>query len=86
MDALTSRLLELGKTLLPADTEAAWHERHRALLGECHSNLTEAGAADDLLIVAEALRLARGALDRITGRAGVEDMLDSLFGRFCIGK
>jgi tRNA modification GTPase len=86
MDALTSRLLELGKTLLPADTEAAWHERHRALLADCHSNLTDACAADDLLIAAEALRLARAALDRITGRAGVEDMLDSLFGRFCIGK
>ena len=26
------------------------------------------------------------ALDRITGKAGVEDMLDALFGRFCIGK
>jgi len=30
--------------------------------------------------------LARQALDRITGRAGVEDMLGALFGRFCIGK
>ena len=29
---------------------------------------------------------ARTALDRVTGRAGVEDMLDALFGRFCIGK
>ena len=26
------------------------------------------------------------ALDRITGRAGVEDMLDALFGAFCVGK
>jgi tRNA modification GTPase len=42
--------------------------------------------ADDLLIAAEALRLARQSLDRITGRAGVEDMLDALFGSFCIGK
>jgi tRNA modification GTPase len=30
--------------------------------------------------------MARLALDRVTGRAGVEDMLDALFGRFCIGK
>ena len=38
--------------------------------------LVEAEGADDLLIVAEALRQARAALDRITGRAGVEDMLE----------
>ena len=38
------------------------------------------------LIAAEALRTARTALDRVTGKAGVEDMLDALFGRFCIGK
>ena len=29
---------------------------------------------------------ARVAFDRITGRAGVEDLLDALFGRFCLGK
>jgi tRNA modification GTPase len=40
----------------------------------------------DPLIAAEALRQARGTLDRVTGRAGVEQMLDALFGRFCIGK
>ncbi len=26
------------------------------------------------------------AFDRLTGRAGVEDVLDALFGRFCLGK
>jgi tRNA modification GTPase len=39
-----------------------------------------------MLIAAEALRQARLELDAVTGRAGVEDMLDMLFGRFCIGK
>jgi tRNA modification GTPase len=39
-----------------------------------------------MLIAAEALRHARVSLDRVTGRAGVEDMLDALFGRFCVGK
>jgi tRNA modification GTPase len=36
--------------------------------------------------MAEELRRARSAFDRLTGRAATEDMLDSLFGRFCIGK
>ena len=40
----------------------------------------------DYLIVAEQLRMARKALDAITGRASTEDMLDGLFGKFCIGK
>lgn len=86
MDALTAQLIDRGRALLPGEGEAAWNNRHRTLLAECLGNLLEAQSSDDLLIIAEALRLGRGALDRITGRAGVEDMLDNLFGQFCIGK
>ena len=32
------------------------------------------------------LRQAMNALGRITGRIGVEDILDTLFSQFCIGK
>ena len=39
-----------------------------------------------LIELAEGLRLARSAFDWLSGRAGVEDMLDALFGRFCLGK
>ena len=31
-------------------------------------------------------RVPREALDRLTGKAATEQMLDALFGRFCIGK
>ena len=61
----------------------------RAALGEARDWLAIAPGtpeAGDLILIAERLRLAATALDRITGRAGVEDMLDTLFGRFCIGK
>jgi tRNA modification GTPase len=37
-------------------------------------------------LAAEELRIARSAIDRISGRAGVEELLDALFGRFCLGK
>lgn len=40
----------------------------------------------DEIVVAEALRRANAALARITGDVGVEAMLDTLFGKFCIGK
>jgi tRNA modification GTPase len=36
--------------------------------------------------MAEDLRLAARALGRITGRVGVEDVLDLVFAEFCIGK
>jgi tRNA modification GTPase len=72
--------------LLPREGEVAINARHRVLVAECLAALREATAAHDLIIASEALRHARGALDRVTGRAGVEDMLDALFGQFCIGK
>lgn len=39
-----------------------------------------------LEIVAEDLRRASDGLGRMTGRIGVEDLLDDIFGNFCIGK
>ena len=86
LDALVDLLVTRSSALLPAEGEVAINARHRAALSAALDWLVEAEGADDPLIVAEALRQARAALDRITGRAGVEDMLDALFGRFCIGK
>ncbi len=40
----------------------------------------------ELELVAEHLRAAANALARITGAVGVEDLLDVIFSRFCIGK
>jgi tRNA modification GTPase len=37
-------------------------------------------------LVAEQIRLATRALGRLTGRIGVEDILDVIFRDFCIGK
>jgi tRNA modification GTPase len=38
------------------------------------------------LLAAEGLRQARLAFDSLLGRTTTEDMLDTLFSRFCIGK
>jgi tRNA modification GTPase len=85
MDDLVGRLIERARSLLPREGEVSVNARHRAAAKAALEWLDEADGPD-LLIVAEALRQARTALDRVTGRAGVEDMLDALFGRFCIGK
>jgi len=86
LDSLADLLVKRARGLLPAEGEVAINARHRAALAECAEWLEEAAGSGDLLIVAEALRQALRALDRVTGRAGVEDMLDDLFGRFCLGK
>lgn len=89
MDRLHARIVEIARTLLPREGEAALRQRQRAALADARQWLAiepDTREADDLILIAERLRLAAAALDRITGRAGVEDMLDALFGRFCIGK
>jgi tRNA modification GTPase len=86
VDRLATLLIERAREVLPLEGEVAINSRHREALTLCLANLDEAAGTEDPLIAAEALRQARVALDRVTGRAGVEDMLDSLFSRFCIGK
>ncbi|HEX8644386.1 MAG TPA: tRNA uridine-5-carboxymethylaminomethyl(34) synthesis GTPase MnmE [Allosphingosinicella sp.] len=86
LDDLVALLGVRAGALVPQENELAVNRRHRDLLATCSECLGMAAEASDFLVSAEALRRARVALDRVTGRAGVEDMLDSLFGRFCIGK
>lgn len=60
--------------------------RHRAALRAATEDLGRAQVARHPEMRAEDLRLALRSLGRITGRVGVEDILDSIFRQFCIGK
>lgn len=82
---LIALIRDRARELLPRTDEVAINRRQRELLADAVAHI-EMAAEQDLLLAAEELRLARAALDMITGRAGVEQMLDALFGRFCIGK
>ena len=75
-----------ARTLLPAEGEAALNKRQADCLEEARFALAGIDGSSEVEIAAEGLRTARSAFDRLTGRAGVEDLLDSLFGRFCLGK
>lgn len=86
IDSLIALLTDRARALLPREGEVAINARHRDALAETLAALEEARASHDLILASESLRHARAALDRVTGRAGVEDMLDALFGTFCIGK
>jgi tRNA modification GTPase len=81
--ARASERMALGQT--PMLTRA----RHRAALHAALEALGRIAALPpdaELALVAEDLRLAVRAIGRITGRVGVEDLLDRIFAEFCIGK
>lgn len=86
VDGLKQALVQEASLALPKPGEAALNQRQFDLLSEAHSALESACVQKDLLLIGENLRLARLAFDRLLGRATTEDMLDALFGRFCIGK
>jgi tRNA modification GTPase len=74
-----------ARAVLPEDA-IALNRRQALHIEEAADALELARAAADHVLIAEDLRLARGAFDRLTGRAGIEDVLDALFSRFCLGK
>ena len=83
---LKERLIEVARDALPKPGEAALNARQHERLSEAAGALANAMDQSDLLLVGEELRRSRIAFDRLIGRATTEDMLDALFGRFCIGK
>ena len=87
LDALRARLGDCARSLTEsAGPPPLTQARHRAALLEAQARLAGAQTADLPELRAEDLRLAMRALGRITGSVGVEDILDTLFARFCIGK
>jgi len=83
---LLERVGELARSLLPGEGAIALNRRQAAGLADAWTALNRASVAKDSVLLAEELRSSRSAFDRLTGRAGVEDVLDALFGRFCLGK
>ncbi len=65
---------------------AATRHRHAESLAEARERIGAALAAREVELAAEDVRLAARALGRITGRIDAEDVLDAVFGKFCIGK
>jgi len=86
MDALERDIVERARSILPKPGEAALNARQRRLVGEAVQAVQSLQPAQDFLTMGEELRIARRAFDALLGSASTEDMLDALFGRFCIGK
>ena len=86
IEGLRADLVERASNALPRPGEAALNERQHDLLSDARSALEQASDQLDPLLIAESLRVARVAFDSLLGRTATEDLLDTLFGRFCIGK
>ena len=86
IDKLRAALITHARSSMPKPGEVAVSRRQAELLDQARQAIGDAGGEVDPLIVAEHLRVARTMFDKLTGRAATEDMLDALFGRFCIGK
>ncbi|MXP28023.1 tRNA uridine-5-carboxymethylaminomethyl(34) synthesis GTPase MnmE [Porphyrobacter algicida] len=79
-------LIERARLLLPKAGSAALNARQATLVGQALESLQGVCEGEDGLLVGESLRQARVCFDRLLGQSSTEDMLDQLFGRFCIGK
>ncbi len=89
LDVLQERLAAIAsERIAPVDTPLLTQDRHRRLLEEGMEDLMAflSGDPNETELRAEELRRAAVAIGRITGRIDVEDVLDQVFGRFCIGK
>lgn len=86
MTELKRALIDHARDAMPKPGMAALNARQRARLADAVDALRAAQGQGDPLLLAENLRLARSAFDALVGRTSTEDVLDALFGRFCIGK
>jgi tRNA modification GTPase len=73
-------------TTRPGEPALLAHARHRAAFADAESALRDAAHAPEPVLRAESLRTAAHAFGRIAGRVDVDDVLDRIFSRFCIGK
>lgn len=89
LDLLSKRLEQIAaERIAPREAPALTQERHRRLLEQALEDLSSflSGDPNQTELRAEDLRRAAMALGKITGRIDVEEVLDHVFGRFCIGK
>ena len=86
IDCLLKRLGEAVAERCAGEGTALTRARHRRSIVDCAAALERFAVGEAPETAAEELRLAARALGRITGRVDVDDVLDRIFGRFCIGK
>ncbi|HLY05280.1 MAG TPA: tRNA uridine-5-carboxymethylaminomethyl(34) synthesis GTPase MnmE [Rhizomicrobium sp.] len=70
----------------PCEVPSMTRARHRENVAAAAEALARALEQDQSELMAEDLRLALRAIGRLTGRVDIEELLDTVFRDFCIGK
>ncbi len=91
LDKLLNGLKKIAsKRMIGQEPPVITRTRHREALQSCLNSIKSAKTAlllgEEPEIVAEELRSATKSLGRVVGAVDVEDLLDVVFGDFCIGK
>ena len=87
IDALLSKVLDIVKENFAVSSGAIiTRERYRELLNETSACLQNFSLDKDIELAAEDIRLAVRSIGKIVGKVEVEEILDRIFGDFCIGK
>ena len=68
----------------PCEESPTPSEREKSLLAEARTALS--ANAEDMVLAANSVRTAADVLARLVGAAYSDDLLESLFSRFCVGK
>lgn len=90
LEALIERLAALAaERCAGGESALVTRARHRDALAEAEAalaRLLSAPAHIEPVLLAEELRTAAWAIGRVSGRVDVDELLDEIFARFCIGK
>ena len=89
VDALLDAIADFAvERMSSRESAVLTFERHRRAFQDARQALFSALELQDPLqeLIAEDLRLAAAAMDRVTGRIGVEEVLGEIFSRLCVGK
>jgi len=87
INKLIKILVEKAQEIIsPNSSTIITRERHRVELKNTLKYLKAFSVLDNIELAAENLRLAANAIGKITGKIRVDDILEQIFSKFCIGK
>ena len=87
VDELVEKILEIIKNnFANSSNYLITRERYRIALEECLEYLNIFSLDKEIELSAEDIRLACRSIGKITGYVEVDEILDNIFGSFCIGK
>ncbi len=87
VDELVENILDIIKNnFANSSNHLITRERYRLALEECIEYLNIFSLDKEIELSAEDIRLACRSIGKITGQVEVDEILDNIFGSFCIGK